>query len=90
MPSNNYGKSSLTISCKTMSPLPEIGSARNKPRARGDSAKVAAPRRVGNLTCIGFSRPARQLKAIRVSWTPGQLSFVNVNDRDTAALLTLF
>jgi hypothetical protein len=79
MPSNNYGKSSLTISCKTMSPLPEIGSARNKPRARGDSAKVAAPRRVGNLSlcgaCIGFSRPARQL---------------NVNDRETAALLTLF
>jgi hypothetical protein len=73
MPSNNYGKSSLTISCKTMAPLPEIGSARNKPRARGDSAKVAAPRRVGNLSlcgaCIG-SANAPALKAIRVSWTP--------------------
>jgi hypothetical protein len=63
---------------------------RLSPKVKPISAKLAAPRQAGKPAFYAMaSAPA--LKAIRSLAGPGQLSsFVNVNGRETPALLTLF
>jgi hypothetical protein len=94
LPSNNYGKSPLIIFTLPESAIAEIGrrseetyAHRRKARI---SAKLAAPREAGKPALYAMASPPA-LKAIRSLAGPGKLSsFVNVNGRETLALLTLF